>query len=39
MANRLYELEKEYTGKNNPATADIPEDVMPLLKREVLEEY
>ena len=39
MANRLYDLEKQYTGKDYPATADIPEDVMPLLKREVLEEY
>lgn len=39
MANRLYELEKEVTKKDNPATADVPEDVMPMLKREVLEEY
>lgn len=38
-ANRLYELEKQVTGKSNPSTADIPEDMMTELKRQVIEEF
>ena len=38
MANRLYELEKQYTGKQYPTAADVWDEAMNQLKRIVLEE-
>ena len=37
MANDLYKLEQEYTNKQYPSNADIPDDVMIMLKKMVLE--
>ena len=39
MANRLYELEKAVSWLAYPKTADIPEDVMVELKRQVIQEF
>jgi hypothetical protein len=38
MANRLYQLEKQYTGMDYPTAADIWDEAMNQLKRIVLEE-
>lgn len=38
-ANRLYELEKEYSWLDYPKTADLPEDLLTQLKAQVISEF